>query len=85
MSTGFLTNKKILNTVIITIFLNHKKTELIQKEALLMNVPLISFSDLTSNKFSSSFYITGNYNSFLSQNLILTLISICFEQKHEHS
>jgi len=50
-----------------------------------MNVPLISFSDLTSNKFSSSFYITGNYNSFLSQNLILTLLSICFEQKHEHS
>lgn len=85
MSTGFLTNKKISNTVIITVFLNHRKTELIQKEALLMNVPLISFSDLTSNKFSSSFYITGNYNSFLSQNLILTLLSLCLEQKHEYS
>jgi len=85
MSTGFLTNKKISNTVIVTLFLNHRKTELIQQETLLMNVPLISFSDLTSNKFSSSFYITGNYNAFLSQNLVLTLLAICLEQKHEYS
>ena len=85
MSTGFLTNKKGSKTVIITLFLDHRKTELIKKESLLMNVPLISFSDLASNKLSSTLYLAGNYNSFLSQNLILTLITVCLEQKHEYS
>lgn len=84
-SSGFLTNKKISKTVIITLFLDHRKTELIQKESLLLKVPLISFNDLSSNKFSSSVSVSGTYNSFLSQNLILTLLSVCIEQKNESS
>lgn len=78
---GFLTNKFSSDKVILTLFLDSTKTELIQKECLRTSLPLISFSDLTANKFSSSVFVCGNYNSFLSQNLILTLLSICFEQK----
>jgi hypothetical protein len=81
-SAGFLTNKVIKNTVIITLFLDARKTELIQNECLRVKIPLISFSDLTANKFSSSVFVCGNFNSFLAQNLILTLLSICFEQKY---
>lgn len=81
-STGFLTNKIVTNTVILTLFLDTRKTELIQTECARVRVPLISFSDLTANKFSSSIFVCGNFNSFLAQNLILTLLSICFEQKY---
>jgi hypothetical protein len=84
-SAGFLTNKVITNTVILTLFLDARKTELIQNECLRVKIPLISFSDLTANKFSSSVFVCGNFNSFLAQNLILTLLSICFEQKYSEN
>jgi len=84
-SAGFLTNNINLssNTLIITLFLNSHKTELIQKEAFLLKIPTISFSNLSANKFSSTFFIGGNYSSFLAQNLILSLISVCIQQKYE--
>lgn len=85
ISSGFLTNKSFSNIVIVTLFLDQRKSELIQKESLLMKVPIISFSDLSSNKFSSSVYVFGNFNSFFSQNLILSLISICLEKNDDHS
>ena len=85
VSSGFLTNKKISNMVIITLFLDQRKVELIQKESILMKIPIISFSDLASNKFSSSVYVFGNFNSFFSQNLILNLISVCLNKNNEHS
>jgi hypothetical protein len=81
MSSGFLTNKKLSKTIVITLFLDYRKTELIQQESLLRNVPLISFSDLSVNRFSSSIYVGGNYSSFLVQNLILTLLFVCLNQK----
>jgi hypothetical protein len=81
MSSGFLTNKKLSKTVVVTLFLDYRKTELIQQESLLRNVPLISFSDLSVNRFSSSIYVGGNYTSFLVQNLILTLLFVCLNQK----
>jgi hypothetical protein len=84
-SAGFLTNNVnlISNTVVITLFLNSRKTELIQKEAFLLKIPTISFSDLSANRFSSTIFIGGNYSSFLAQNLILSLISVCIQQKYE--
>lgn len=82
ISSGFLTNKNVTNIVIITLFLEQRKSELIQKESIIMKVPIISFSDLASNKFSSSVYAFGNFNSFFSQNLILSLISICLDQNN---
>jgi hypothetical protein len=84
VSSGFLTNRKTSNLLIITLFLDPRKTELIQKESLLMNVPLISFNDLFSNKFSSSVAIVGSYHSLLSKNLILSLLSVCLNQKFNH-
>jgi hypothetical protein len=83
-SSGFLTNKKLFNTIVITLFLDPRRTELIQQETSLQNVPLISFSNFKANRFSSSIYIGGNYDTFLAQNLVLTLLSICLEQKKEH-
>jgi len=83
--SGFLTNKNFSNMVIITLFLDYKKMELIQKESVLTKVPLISFNDLSANKFSSSVYVFGGFNSFLSQNLILSLIAVCLSQKNEKS
>jgi len=80
---GFLTNKKKSKIVLITLFLDYRKVDLIQKESLLMHIPLISFSDLSSNKLSSSIFISGNYNSFLVQNLILSLLSVCLQQKYD--
>ncbi len=62
---GFLTNKKKSKIVIITLFLDYRKTELIQKECLLMHIP------------------SGNYNSFLAQNLILSLLSISLQQNYD--
>jgi hypothetical protein len=84
ISSGFLTNKKTSNLLIITLFLDHRKTELIQKESLLMNVPLVSFNDLTSNRFSSSIAIAGSYSSLLSRNLVLSLLSVCLKQKFDY-
>jgi len=84
-SAGFLSNNRNFNsnTVIITLFLNSRKTELIQKEAFLLKIPTISFSDLSANKFSSTVFVGGNYTSFLAQNLILSLLSVCITQKYE--
>ena len=81
ISSGFLTNKKLPNMVIITLFLDYRKTELIQKESILMKVPIISFTDLSSNKFSSFVYAFGNFNSFFSKNLILSLLSVCLNKR----
>lgn len=39
-----------------------------------MNISLISFGNLSSNKNLNSIYIAGNFDSFLSKNLILTLL-----------
>jgi len=80
ISSGFLTNRKTSNLLIVTLFLDHRKTELIQKESLMRNIPLISFNDLSSNKFSSSVAVVGSYSSFFSKNLILSLLSVCLEQ-----
>jgi hypothetical protein len=78
---GFLTNNHFHKNLIITLFLDTEKTELIQKETFLKNVPLISFSTVGVNRLSSSFNVAGNYNSFKTQNLILTLLSVCFKTK----
>jgi hypothetical protein len=83
---GFLTNNKVnKNVVVISLFLSAQKTQAIQKETLSLQVPLISFSDLSINKNSSSFYVAGSYNSFLSQNLILNLLTVSLEQKYDYS
>lgn len=83
ISSGFLTNKKLSKTIVITLFLDYQKTELIQQESLVRNIPLISFSSLSVNRFSSLLYVGGNYTSFLIQNLILTLLFVCLKQKYE--
>lgn len=76
-SSGFLTNRRISNLLVVTLFLDSRKTQLIQKESLLTNVPLISFNELSSNKFASSVSILGAYSSSISKNLILSLLSVC--------
>lgn len=81
ISSGFLTNRKTSNLLLVTLFLDHRKIELIQKESLIRNIPLISFNDLSSNKFSSTISVVGSYSSFLSRDLILSLLSVCLEQK----
>jgi hypothetical protein len=78
---GFLTNNSFHKNLIITLFLDTEKTELIQKETFLKNVPLISFSTVGVNRLSSPFNVAGNYNSLKIQNLILTLFSVCFKTK----
>jgi len=83
VSSGFLTNKKLSKTIIITLFLDYKKTELIQQESLIRNIPLISFSNLSVNRFSSLLSVGGNYTSFLVQNLVLTLLFVCLKQKYD--
>jgi hypothetical protein len=83
ISLGFLTNRKKLNVVIITLFLKPDKLELIQKETSLTRVPLVTFSDIGVNRNSSSIYVAGNYNLFNVQNIIITLLIICLEKKYE--
>ena len=78
---GFLTNNYFHKNLVITLFLDTEKTELIQKETFLNKVPLISFSAIGVNRLSSSFNVTGNFNSLRTQNLILTLLSVCFKTK----
>jgi len=80
---GFLTNNYFRKNLIITLFLDTEKTELIQKETFLKNVPLISFSTVGVNRLASSFNVTGNFNSLKTQNLIITLLSICLKTKNE--
>jgi hypothetical protein len=83
ISSGFLTNKKLSKTIIITLFLDYRKTELIQQESLVRNIPLISFSDLSVNRFSSLLYVGGTYRSYLVQNLILSLLFLCLKKNYE--
>lgn len=83
VSAGFLTNNSITNKVVLTLFLDGTKTELIQKECLRVNCPLISFGGLSSSRSSSSIFVGGNYNSFPAQNFILTLLSISFSLKQD--
>jgi len=78
---GFLTNNYFRKNLIVTLFLNTEKTELIQKETFLKNVPMISFSTVGVNRLSSSFNVSGNYNASKTQNFILTLLSVCFKTK----
>jgi len=81
IQSGFLTNNYFHKNLIITLFLDTEKTELIQKETFLKNIPLISFSTVGVNRLASSFNVTGNYNSLKTKNLILTLFSVCFKTK----
>ena len=81
IQSGFLTNNYFHKNLIITLFLDTEKTELIQKETFLKHIPLISFSTVGVNRLASSFNVTGNYNSLKTQNLILTLFSVCFKTK----
>jgi len=82
---GFLSNKKKLKVLILTLFLKPDKLELIQKETSSMGVPLVSFSDASSNRNSSLIYVAGNYNLVNVQNIILTLLKVCLEKKYESS
>lgn len=79
---GFLSNKKKSKRILISLFLDFSQAQLVQKEAMLMNVPLISFNDLSVNKVSSSLFIPGNFSCFSSQNLILNLLTLCFKKKN---
>lgn len=79
---GFLSNKKKTKRVIVSLFLNFSQAQLVQKEAMLMYIPLISFSDLSTNKIASSIFIPGNFSCFSVQNLILNLLTLCFKQKN---
>ena len=72
VSAGFLTNNLISKKIVLTLFLDATKTELIQKECLRVNCPLLSFGGLSSSRSSSSLFVGGNYNSFFAQNFILT-------------
>ena len=80
---GFLTNQKGSNILLITLFLNPAKIEIIQKEAAITSTPLITYSNLEGNRDLSSIYASGNYSSFIVQNLILTLLTICLEKNYE--
>ena len=82
---GFLTNNFVSKKVILTLFLDATKMEIIQKECIRINCPLISFGGLSSNKMSSSLFVSGNYNSFIAQNFILSLLSISLNVNHNIS
>jgi hypothetical protein len=83
VSAGFLTNNLISKKVVLTLFLDATKMELIQKECLRVNCPVVSFGALSSSRSSSSLFVGGNYNSFFAQNFILTLLSISFSLKQD--
>lgn len=83
VSLGFLTNHSVHNAVIVTLFLTPLKMELIQKEAALMGAPVLSFGCLLTSKHSSLLHVGGNYGLFETQNLIVTLLTICLYKKNE--
>jgi|TARA_Y100000991_G_scaffold2262_1_gene1902 hypothetical protein len=85
ISAGFLNDSNIVNSIFITLFLDQKKINLIQKETFFKGIPLISFGDLAANKNSSSVYVGGNFDSFLAKNLIVTLLVNCLLQKNGNS
>lgn len=78
---GFSTNNSFVRTVVVSLFLDPEKTELVQRELASTNTPLISFNDTLVNKSSSSMFVGGNYDSLSTQALILTLLSICLEKR----
>ena len=84
LSMGFLTNKKLSKTLVITLFLDVEQTEFIQKLSFLRNLPIISFSNLSTNKNSSTISINANFSNLLAQNLIITLLIICLNQHHDN-
>lgn len=75
INTGFLTNSTEFKTAVVTLFLEHEKAELIRKETTKLNIPVLSFNALNFNKKASLVSVAGNYNSFLSQNFILSFLS----------
>lgn len=81
VSLGFLTSRRLSNVVLVTLFLTPLKTETVQKEAALLGLPVLSFGSLSVSKHSSLLYTGGNFNLFLIQNLILTLLTICLKKK----
>jgi len=85
VSLGFLTSRRPVNTVVVTLFLTPLKTELIQKEAALTSTPVVSFGSLLTSKYSSLLHVGGNYGLYNIQNLILTLLTICLEKKNGSS
>jgi hypothetical protein len=85
ISAGFLNNSDLVNSIFITLFLDQKKINLIQKETFFKGVPLISVGDLSTIKNSNSMYVGGNFDSFLAKNLILTLLINCLLKKNDNS
>ena len=85
ISGGFLDNANLDNVIFITLFLDQKKVNFLQKETFSKNIPLISFGDFSSNKNSNALYVGGNFDSFLSQSLILNLLINCLLQKNGNS
>jgi hypothetical protein len=85
VGAGFLTKRKRVKTVLVTLFLDGEKAELVRSEAASLNIPVISFGSLAFNRASSLIFVGANYNSFPPQNLILTLLSICLHQKHANT
>jgi hypothetical protein len=76
VEVGFLTNHELNRVVIITLFLENEKADLVQKEATRLRVPILCFCDLSFNKKPNVISLTANYTSFLSKNLILSFISL---------
>jgi hypothetical protein len=79
---GFLTNKNKLedNLFIFTLFLEIENRSFIISECQRVNIPIVEFSDLFLKKFSSTFLLPGEFKNFFAQNLIISLISLCFQQ-----
>ncbi len=79
---GFVTNKKKIkkNLFIFTLFLEIDDRSYIISECQQNNIPIVEFSDLFLKKFSSTLILAGEFKNFLAQNLIISLISICFQQ-----
>merc|ERR1711916_334929 len=85
ISGGFLNNSNSDNVIFITLFLDQKKLNFLHKETFSKNIPLISFGDFSVNKNSNSLYVGGNFDSFLSQSLILNLLINCLLKKNGNS
>lgn len=76
IGSGFLTNKNSKDIIVVTLFLEQKKLDLIKKECFFLRVPLICFNSFNLNKNSILLNVSANYESFFSKNLILSLLSI---------
>ncbi len=84
--SGFLTNKNKLNNhlFIFTLFLKTEDRSYIISECQHNNIPIVEFSDLFLKKFLSTFILSGEFKNFLAQNLITSLISICFQSYNKN-